>query len=232
MPLLKKTTKGKSLSKKPKAKLRRRPTVEGWARDDVTLVPVSERPEDDRFPKCKDSRMPTADTWYVVDDKGEVESLVTKTANGTMIAWSWCGSCRMPIGTCGCTHGPLVSRGVEFVYDQHRAEKAGQEWTINHKDYKGSYRNKLAASNGRLSATVSSVAKPAVTASKPVTKQQATERPKKSLRKPSGQSAVSGGGVDKQAVQAAAEKTAVSDMQSVERKLASRKPLKKKLKRS
>lgn len=222
MALLKK---GAARSRKPLKKAAkappkptRRPDVLGWAREEVTLVPVTDRPDDPRFPKCKETRMPVNDTFYVVDENGDLESLVTRTAKNSWLAWSWCGYCRMPVGTCGCTHGPMISRGTEFIHDQHRAESNGEEWGINHPDYKGSWRNRQRDTNTRGVSTSVAESLHRNTPAKPTT----DSAPRKSLRK----SAVTAQGVDKAAIEKAANKAANNNMAEVEKRLA-KKPLKK-----
>jgi hypothetical protein len=77
---------------------------------------------------------------YVTVNKStkQMVHLTTVMPDGLHVAWSTCGTCHRYFSHCSCKGGLSVSRSVEYIYDTTVARLAGEEWTINHPNYRGS----------------------------------------------------------------------------------------------
>lgn len=70
------------------------------------------------------------------------DQLTTVMPNGLRIGWSRCGGCRNEFHHCKCVGGVRAQRSVEYIYDRIVAEMAGEEWSIWHPNYRGSFTRK------------------------------------------------------------------------------------------
>ena len=91
-----------------------------------------------------DLRLNFVDETFVVYGPGsnEISFAVTFIGPTSKIAWGNCKGCIRPLSMCSCRGGFSVSRAVESIMDQKRAEAAGEEWGIHHPNYTGSLRKK------------------------------------------------------------------------------------------
>ena len=89
-----------------------------------------------------DLRLNFVDETFVVYGPGSDEIVFAVTFIGptSKIAWGNCKGCIRPLSMCNCRSGFSVSRAVESIMDQKRAEAAGEEWGIHHPNYAGSLR--------------------------------------------------------------------------------------------
>lgn len=103
------------------------------------LVSLEEAKRNGKFPKIDESMIPP-DTYFRVS-KNELRSrcLVTVMPNSLLVAWDTCGLCHSYYNLCRCHAGISADRAIEWIFDKWTADKAGEEWDINHRNYYGSF---------------------------------------------------------------------------------------------
>lgn len=92
------------------------------------------------LPKINQDLTPD-NTFWLYDSKANVPKwLYTRLekSSDVDIAWTNCGGCMNPVFQCKCPGGIRVPRSVEYIYDQNRAQIAGEDWGIYHPNYYGS----------------------------------------------------------------------------------------------
>ena len=160
-------------------------------RTDPFLKNLRETYPDEKFVKLRELgdkanlRLNFVDETYAVykSDSEEIAFMVTFVGPDAKIAWGNCRSCIRPVSQCTCRNGFSVSRAVEAIMDRKRAEAAGEEWSIHHPNYAGSFREQR-----RQSASVDYLEKQKETVPKPTRKLRRVKienapAPKKKLRR-------------------------------------------------
>lgn len=184
------------------------------------LVPVGKHPDHKAYPKVNLERCP-ADNYYAVEPKfRKPMQMVTVLPDGLCLGWAHCGECKAWWVRCACTNGLSCPKSVEYIYDKHQAEAAGEEWNYLHPNYQGSLsrvarekRQKALETRGRGGRSIPPATRPTETGSKRLRKRGATttpEPPRKTLRKAStkrtdSSSVITERGVDSKALDAAAK---------------------------
>jgi hypothetical protein len=92
--------------------------------------------------RMKDASAPlTASRVLFVGKATEVvdgTSLVTVMPDGLRVGWSTCARCHDHVLLCAC---PSIRppRDIEYIWDATTARLAGEEWSVSHRNYRGSF---------------------------------------------------------------------------------------------
>ena len=107
-------------------------------RPGVLLVEPKHAPKHPMFKGLNPART-LPDTFYRYEPATRrVKCLVTKMTDSCIVAWDMCGLCTHYFTLCTCSKGLSVPRSVEYIYDSIVAKQNGEEWDLNHPNYKGS----------------------------------------------------------------------------------------------
>ena len=193
------------------------------------LVPVADRPDHAAYPKVNLTRCP-ADNYYAVEPNlRKPMQMVTVLPDGLCLGWAYCGECKAWWGKCVCSNGISPPRSVEYIFDKHQAQAAGEEWNYLHDNYRGSLsrnarlkRQKALEGRGRGGRRIEP-AQATTTASKRLIKRGSTtdtQPPRKTLKRASttrtdSSSVITERGVDSKALDAAAKGQATDLNQQV-----------------
>lgn len=116
---------------------------------DTWLVKYGRHPKSnpDFTPIRKDMLIPGT-YWRIDPATKTIRCLVTIMPDGVYVAWWSCRACSANFSQCRCRYGITPPRSIEYIYDQTNALRAGDEWSIHHPHYKGSFTMALRPSSG------------------------------------------------------------------------------------
>ena len=119
----------------------RPPLVKGkpdGAFPDCVLVRVDQAPKHPLFVRLN-PKYNFKETYYRYDKKlKKVRCLVTVMPDGLRVAWDTCRYCSRYFSSCSCKAGIQACRSIEYIYDSIDAHMKKEEWTVHHRNYRGS----------------------------------------------------------------------------------------------